>query len=418
MKNKLADSWIFKEIEKQKDELVRYRRKIHAQPELGFDTANTVASIKQYLDSKGITEVDTEISPGSLIAVINGTRPGPTIALRADIDALPLQDISTNPWKSQIKDRCHACGHDGHQTWLLAAADFLHTHNNFPGRAVCIFQAAEETVSGAKTVVNSGIFRKYDIKEIYGAHNEPFLDLGNIGFKCGPLMSSCDFFKIILTGTGTHGARPHLGNDTLPAATEIYQALQTVVSRNVDPLESIVLSICSVISGNSNSYNIIPEKSELLGTVRTFAPFVRDLAENRLNKIVQGIALAHNLKAEVIYNRVTGAVINNKECTEFAVKVAQNLLGTENVLPSLNPTMISEDFSEYQEVVPGTMFLIGIRDTEHNSPLHHPSYDFNDEAIVLAAAFFADLTIKRLDYLTANDNKRLTENSEQHQKYQ
>lgn len=405
MSNQLYDSSIFQEIKKQQQELTSYRRRIHSQPEIDFETSNTVQAIKEFLNAKNIFSVDTEVSRGSLIAVIDGNRPGPTIALRADIDALPLQDASTNAWKSQITERCHACGHDGHQTWLLAAADYLHSHNDFPGRVVCIFQAAEESVSGAKSVVESGIFQKYDIQEVYGAHNEPFLDLGSIGFKIGALMASADYFKISLFGKGTHGARPHLGIDTFPAGTEIYQALQTIVSRNVDPLESIVLSVCSVVSGNGTSYNIIPAKSEMVGTVRTFSPAVRDFAEKRLHEIVKGISYAHNLDFEVSYNRLTGPVINDKECTEFAVKTAEELLGKENVLPALSPTMISEDFSEYEEVVPGTMFLIGVRDKEHTQPLHHPSYDFNDKVIPLAAAFFIELTVKRLAYLATKEDK-------------
>ncbi len=381
MSNQLYDSSIFQEIKKQQQELTSYRRRIHSQPEIDFETSNTVQAIKEFLNAKNIFSVDTEVSRGSLIAVIDGNRPGPTIALRADIDALPLQDASTNAWKSQITERCHACGHDGHQTWLLAAADYLHSHNDFPGRVVCIFQ------------------------EVYGAHNEPFLDLGSIGFKIGALMASADYFKISLFGKGTHGARPHLGIDTFPAVTEIYQALQTIVSRNVDPLESIVLSVCSVVSGNGTSYNIIPAKSEMVGTVRTFSPAVRDFAEKRLHEIVKGISYAHNLDFEVSYNRLTGPVINDKECTEFAVKTAEELLGKENVLPALSPTMISEDFSEYEEVVPGTMFLIGVRDKEHTQPLHHPSYDFNDKVIPLAAAFFIELTVKRLACLATKEDK-------------
>ena len=403
MFNNLLKSSVFEEIEKHKEELCLYRRRIHSQPELGFETANTVKAITQFLKDKNVRLVDSEVSPGSVIAVVEGDRRGPTIALRADIDALPLQDSSSNPWKSKIAERCHACGHDGHQTWLLAAADYLNSHNNFPGKIVCIFQAAEEAVSGAKSVVSSGIFEKYNIQEIYGAHNEPFLDLGTIGFKNGPLMSSCDFFKISLLGKGTHGARPHLGIDTFPAVTEIYQALQTVVTRNVDPLESIVLSVCSVVSGNVSSYNVIPAKSEMVGTIRTFSPSVRDYAEKRLREIVAGISHAHGLKAEVNYNRLTGAVINNKECNEFAMKTAKELLGPENVVASLSPTMITEDFSEYQLVVPGTMFLIGVRDAEHIHPLHHPSYDFNDEVTSLAATFFVELAVKRLNYLATKN---------------
>lgn len=383
------------------EELVSHRRDVHAHPECGFETVETIKKIKEFLLKHGIpsSDIDNKSAPGSLFVSIQGNKPGKTIALRADVDALQMTDQSGKDWSSEIEGHAHACGHDGHQSWMMGTAVYLANHRDFAGRVICLFQAAEEICTGAQSVVNSGFIEKYDIKEIYAGHDEPFLQKGTVGFKVGHIQAASDRFDVKLTGSGTHGGRPHQGNDPIPALSELYQALQTIVSRKVNPLESAVVSVCYMNAGTPGTYNVVPGTAELGGTVRTFLPEIRDLVEVNVKRMVEGVALTHGLKSELQYTRLVASVNNEKKVTEAAIKVAQELLGKDHVVTDMDASMISEDFAVYQEKIPGTIFFIGMRDEEHQSQLHNPKFDFNDEILPISATLFVKIALSRLQAL-------------------
>ena len=283
----LADK-VFPELGDWADELAEIRRDIHAHPELGFETTRTVEKLADALKHWGITTIDTESVHGGLIAVVDSGKPGATVALRGDIDALPMPDQSKNAWKSTTEMRCHACGHDGHATWLLGAMRWLAANRDkFSGRVVGVFQPAEEIGRGALAVVESGVLEKYAVREIYGAHDEPTLPLGVFGLRGGPAQASTDFFYITVRGKGVHAARPHLGVDPIPAAGLMIGALQTIVSRKVNPIEPAVLSISSVNGGRFHTPNVIPEEVTLSGTVRTFSEAVRCQIQTEMARVIK-----------------------------------------------------------------------------------------------------------------------------------
>lgn len=382
------------------EELKNHRRDIHAHPELGFETTRTVEKTVAFLRKHGITDIDTTTVKGAVIAVLEGKCPGATVALRADIDALPMPDSSNNPWKSTVEGRAHTCGHDGHQTWMLGAAAYLSEHRDFNGRVVFIFQPAEEIGLGAAAIVKAGILEKYDVKEIYGGHDEPFLDKGSFGFKVGHLQASADIFYVEYTGLGTHGGRPHKGVDPLPAITELYAAYQTIVSRKVDPLESAVLSVCSINAGKKDGFNVVPGEASLGGTVRTFAPEIRDMLEENMKRMAEGIAQAHGLKVNFKYTRLISSLNNDAVCTKAGIEEALKLVGEENVVKDMTPFMSSEDFSFYQEKIPGSVVRVGVRDENHQSSIHNPLFDFNDEVLPIASTLFVNIVKTRLAALS------------------
>ena len=382
------------------EELKEHRRDVHAHPELGFDTDRTVEKIVAFLQRHGITEIDTTTVKGSVIAVLTGNQPGVTVALRADIDALPMPDSTSNPWKSTFAGKAHACGHDGHQTWMLGTATYLSAHRDFPGRVVFIFQPAEEIGLGATAIVKAGILEKYDVKEIYGGHDEPFLDKGSFGFKVGHLQASSDSFLVEFTGVGTHGGRLHKGIDPLPALAELYNAYQSIISRKVDPLEPAVLSICSMNAGRKDTYNVVPGDASLGGTVRTFSPAVRDLLEENMKRMAEGIAQAHGLKVNFQYIRLISSLNNAEVCTKAGIEEALKLVGEENVVKDMTPFMSSEDFSVYQEKIPGSIIRVGVRDENHQVSIHNPLFDFNDEVLPLASTLFVNIVKSRLAALS------------------
>lgn len=381
-------------------ELEEIRHDIHAHPELGFETERTVGLICDYHRKSGIVEIDTELVKGCVIAVIEGSRPGHTIAIRADMDALPMNDGCGKLWASTIAGRGHCCGHDGHTTWLLGAARWLAAHNDFPGRIVLVHQAAEEAGTGAKALVEAGLIEKYGIEEIYGGHTESNLPKGVIGFKPGPLQAASDSVYITLRGKGTHGGRPHLGVDPIPVAAQIVTALQTIVSRKVDPIESAVVSICSINCGNFKANNVVQSELTMSGTVRTFLPEIRDLAEENIRAMVTGIATANGCTVELVYDRMIGSVINGEEQTIAAHEVTKALLGEDNVR-IIRPFMSSEDFSEYLNRIPGAIIRVGIRDEEHQVSLHNQQMDFNDEVLPVAVSVVANMAVRRLEALAA-----------------
>ncbi|MDO5532450.1 M20 family metallopeptidase [Sutterella sp.] len=387
---------VFPEIGAWADELARIRRDIHAHPELGFETPRTVALLKETLAGWGITELDDTIVKGGLIAVIEGGRPGPTVALRADIDALPMPDNSENAWKSTTEMRCHACGHDGHATWLLGALRYLNEKRaGFAGRVVGLFQPAEEIGRGALAVVEAGVLEKYGVKEIYGAHDEPTIEKGRFGLLGGPAQASTDFFYITVRGRGVHAARPHLGIDPIPAAGLLIGALQTIVSRKVMPIQPAVVSISSVNGGRFGTPNVIPEEVTLSGTVRTFNEDVRNQIEREMGRMVETVAASEGCTGELRYDRLVPALINPPESIEHVRAFITRQFGAEAAGP-IDVSMGGEDFSEYVNRIPGAMIRVGIRDEAHKAALHHPTFDFNDEVIPAAATMLAGVALDRL----------------------
>ncbi len=381
------------------DEAAALRREIHSNPELGFETPKTCALIERALRSYGITAIDAESVRGGLIVTIEGNRPGKTVALRADIDALSMPDESGTPWASTIC-RNHACGHDGHAAWLMLALRDLAADRNFPGRIVAIFQPAEEIGRGALAVVESGLFEKEAIAEIYGAHNDSLLPAGEFSFRAGPLQASCDFFYIRLVGRGIHAARPHMGIDTMPAAGLLINSLQTIVSRKTDALEPVVLSISSIEAGKYDAPNVIPNELRMSGTVRTYSEVCRTEVERQMRLMVEHVAAAQSCTGEVRYDRLTSVVVNDAAATEAASTLAKRLFGSKFVKTTPQTTG-GEDFSEYQKKAPGIMFRIGIVDEQHEASTHNPKYDFNDRVLPAAAYFFATLARERLAALEA-----------------
>ena len=379
-------------------ELVEIRHDLHQHPELGFDTERTCGKIVEYLRASHVDSIDTELVKGCVIAVINGDQPGHTIGVRSDMDALPMKDGCGKPYASVVDGRGHCCGHDGHTTWLLGVARWLASHRDFPGRVVLVFQAAEEPGLGAKALIEAGLFEKYGIEEIYGGHTEPNLPKGTIGFKPGPLQAASDSFYVTLNGKGTHGGRPHLGVDPMPVAAQIILALQTIVARKVDPIESAVVSVCSINAGNFEAVNVVQSELTMSGTVRTFLPEIRDLAEANITAMVNGIAAANGCEAELVYDRIIGSVINAEEQTEAAMAATRELLGEDHV-KVIRPFMSSEDFSRYLNVVPGSIIRVGIRDDEHCVSLHHQKMDFNDDVLPVAVSVVANMAVTRLKAL-------------------
>ena len=379
-------------------ELVEIRHDLHQHPELGFDTERTCGKIVEYLRASHVDSIDTELVKGCVIAVINGDQPGHTIGVRSDMDALPMKDGCGKPYASVVDGRGHCGGHDGHTTWLLGVARWLASHRDFPGRVVLVFQAAEEPGIGAKALIEAGLFEKYGIEEIYGGHTEPNLPKGTIGFKPGPLQAASDSFYVTLKGKGTHGGRPHLGVDPMPVAAQIILALQTIVARKVDPIESAVVSVCSINAGNFEAVNVVQSELTMSGTVRTFLPEIRDLAEANITAMVNGIAAANGCEAELVYDRIIGSVINTEEQTEAAIAATRELLGEDHV-KVIRPFMSSEDFSRYLDVVPGSIIRVGIRDDDHQVSLHNQKMDFNDDVLPIAVSVVANMAVTRLKAL-------------------
>lgn len=381
------------------EELAALRREAHKTPELGFDTPQTVGRIEKTLCGWGIEKIDTDLVKGGVIVVIDGTRPGKTVALRADIDALGMDDTSGKPWASCIAGQAHACGHDGHQTWLLGALRHLNANRDFPGRVVGIFQPAEESCKGARAVIDSGLFQKYEIAEIYGAHTEPMLEKGVFGFRVGPLQAACDYFWLTIKGKGTHGGRPHLGVDPLPAAAQLISAAQSIISRKVDPIDTAVLSVCAVSAGRYETPNVVPEEVKISGTARTFRSATRKLVEESFKQMAADTARANGCTSEIKWESSIPAVINDETITRAGIDVATELFGAQAVRPNIDPFMSSEDFAEYLQLVPGTMLRVGIRDDAHTVALHRTSFDFNDEVLPAAATLLAAIAVKRLEAL-------------------
>lgn len=368
------------------DEMTGWRRHLHTIPELGRECFKTAAFVEEKLREFGVDEIQTGFATTGIVAIINGQGNGPTIGLRADMDGLPIIETTGLEYQSTHEGRMHACGHDGHTTMLLGAAKYLCETRNFSGRVALIFQPDEEATGGAEAMVEEGILDFFDISQVYGIHNMPDFPFGGFFTTTGPLMAGADVFDINIKGRGGHGAMPHGTVDPVLAACSIAQAIQTIVSRNVDAAERLVISVTQIHTGSVD--NVIPDTAYMNGTVRSFTPEVRELAERRLREIVAGQAASYGCEAEVVYNRGYPVTYNSAEGVVTATKAARDVSGVEAVVDDFEPVMGSEDFSYMLEKRPGAYLFMG---QGPSAGLHHPEYNFNDDVAPVGASFFARL---------------------------
>jgi amidohydrolase len=374
------------------DEVAAWRQDLHAHPELDYDVHRTAGVVAEKLRAFGCDEVVTGIGRTGVVGVIRGRLPGEgVIGLRADMDALPILEATGRPYASTTPGKMHACGHDGHTAMLLGAARYLAETRNFAGTAVVIFQPAEEGGGGGKAMVEDGLMDRFGIREVYGMHNMPGLPVGHFGMRPGPLLAAADRFTITIEGKGAHAAHPHESIDTIMIGSALVNALQSIVSRNVDPLKSAVLSVTQFHAGEA--FNVLPQTAVLKGTVRTFDPAVQDLVEKRMGEVAAGMAALHGATATLDYVRGYPATRNHDDQTAFAAKVAAEISGADNVNTDLPPVMGAEDFSFMLEARPGAFVFVGNGDT---AGLHHPAYDFADSLIPTGVSYWARLVETRL----------------------
>jgi hippurate hydrolase len=377
--NRLAD---------RADEIAEWRRDLHMHPELQYDVHRTAAFVAEKLKSFGCDEIATGIGRSGVVGVIRGRKNsgGKVVGLRADMDALPIEEETGLPYASRTPGKMHACGHDGHTSMLLGAARHLCETRNFDGTAVVIFQPAEEGGAGAKAMIDDGLIDRFDIGEVFGLHNYPGIPLGSFAIRPGPLMASADRLWIDIEGVGGHAARPHKAVDTVLVGASIVTALQQIVARNVDPIDNAVVSITLFQAGTTD--NVIPQHALLRGTVRTLRAATRDLVERRLKEVVDGVARLHGATAKVRYQRDYPVVVNHPEPTAFATEVAREVAGTDKVDAAVPPVMGGEDFAFMLLERPGAFIFMGNGDTAN---LHHPRYDFNDKAIPFGTSYWVRL---------------------------
>ena len=378
-------------------ELTGIRQDIHAHPELGFTEQRTSDVVAARLASWGI-EVHRGIAKTGLVGVIKGRKSssGRAVGLRADMDCLPMHELGNLPYKSVNPGCMHACGHDGHTTMLLGTGRYLAETRNFDGTAYLIFQPAEEGGGGGRVMVEEGLFDRFPADEIYALHNWPSLPPGKIAVRPGPVMAATDEIQITVRGQGGHAAMPHLGVDPVVLAAHIITALQTVASRNVNPVDAVVISVTSMQTSQLGTFNVIADAVKLCGTIRTFRPETRDLAEKRLHEIVAGVAAALGGSAEIEYHRNYPATVNSVRESAFAAKVGARIFGAENVVTDADPTMGGEDFSYMLLAKPGAYVWLGQGGGPMSCFLHNPNYDFNDDVSPMGAGYLAALVEEAL----------------------
>jgi amidohydrolase len=369
-------------------EIAEWRHDIHAHPELLFDVHRTAATVADKLKAFGCDEVVPGIGRTGVVGVIRGKRGQgeKVIGLRADMDALPIEEATGVPYKSKVPGKMHACGHDGHTAMLLGAAKYLAETRNFSGTAVLVFQPAEEGGGGGREMVKDGLMERFGVQEVYGMHNYPGLPIGQFGIRPGPLMASADTVSIEIEGVGGHAARPQLSVDTVLVGAQIINQIQSIVARNVDPLKAAVISICVFQAGTTD--NVIPQTAHLRGTARALAPDVRDLLEKRLHEVVEGTARLYGAKAKLTYRRGYPVLKNHEQQTSFAASIASEIVGANRVDTDFPPVMGAEDFSYMLEARAGAFIFVGNGDS---AGLHHPAYNFNDDVIPVGTSYWVRL---------------------------
>jgi amidohydrolase len=372
-------------------DMTAWRRDLHAHPELGFEEHRTAAIVADRLKAFGLDEIHTGIARTGVVGVLRAGTGSGAIGLRADMDALPIDEASGAPHASTTSGKMHACGHDGHTTMLLGAARYLAETRNFDGTVYLIFQPAEEMLGGGRVMLEEGLLERFPMSQLYGLHNWPKLPVGSFALRAGPLMAAADRFTLTLHGQGGHGAMPELARDPVVAAAQIVLAMQTIVSRNVDPVKQAVVSVTQIHTGDA--FNVIPQTAMIAGTCRSFAPEVRDLIERRITSIGHGVGEALQVEVNVAYERGYPPTVNSEAETVLAAQAAAEVVGDERVDRATPPVMGAEDFSYMLEQRPGSYIFMGSGRAE--APLHSPQYDFNDEALTVGASYWARL-VERL----------------------
>ena len=373
-------------------EATAWRRHLHAHPELMYDVHETARFVADKLRSFGCDEVVEGIGRTGVVGIIRGTRgSGPTVGLRSDMDALPITEATGAAHASTRPGKMHACGHDGHTAMLLGAAKHLSETRNFRGAVAVIFQPAEEGGAGGLAMVDDGMMDRFAIEEVYGLHNMPGVPLGEFAIRSGSIMAATDEFTLTIRGRGSHAAQPHKSIDPIVAGAQLVSALQTVASRTLDPIKSLVVSVTKFQAGTA--YNVIPETALVAGTVRTLDAGVRDMVERRIREICAGVAAAQGAEIAVGYHRNYPVTVNHARETGHAIDAATAVAGEGKVNPDTPPVMGGEDFAYMLEARPGAFIFMGVGDT---APLHHPKYDFNDEAIPHGVSYWVGLAEARL----------------------
>ncbi|MER8594279.1 M20 family metallopeptidase [Mesorhizobium sp. M1182] len=369
------------------NEVVEWRHYLHQHPELGYQVHNTARFVAEKLALFGINHIETGVAETGVVAVIQGTNgEGPTIGLRADMDALPIAEESGKQWASSTVGLMHACGHDGHTAMLLGAAKHLAASRNFKGTVVLIFQPAEEDGRGAQKMVQDGLMERYGIDQVYGMHNMPGIDIGTFAIRDGSILAALDEFDVIIKGKGGHAASPHLTIDPVLVGAQIIVGLQSLVSRNTDPTEALVISVTRFNA--AHAYNVIPNQVALGGTVRSLSPTLRDFAEHQIKACAEGIANGFGATIDYSHRRLEPLTFNHTEGTRWALEAAYGLVGKNSVNDNTKPLMGSEDFAYMLEARPGAMIFLGNGAT---AGLHSPSYDFDDEALPYGVGYWVNL---------------------------
>ncbi|MEO3999440.1 M20 aminoacylase family protein [Mesorhizobium sp. CAU 1732] len=378
-------------IEDYADELTAIRRDLHAHPEIGFEETRTAGIVAEKLRSWGI-EVHTGIGKTGVVGVLEGKRGGGrTVGLRADMDALPMDEETNLPWRSKTAGKFHGCGHDGHTTMLLGAARYLAETRDFAGTAVFIFQPAEEGLGGARAMIADGLFERFPCDEIYGMHNNPEAAPNKVGVKPGPAMAGATFFDIHVKGVGSHGAMPHQSKDPIVAVTSLVQTLQSIVSRNVPATSPAVLSVTQIHSGSA--YNVVPDKAVICGTIRYFDDEVKELIHRRIHEMCEGYAKLFGIEVEADLRPIFTVLMNDTDLSEAYLDAATDIVGTDNITTTNELMMGSEDFADMLKAVPGAYCTIG-----HGGdvPVHNPGFIFDDAILPVGASVMARIVEKRL----------------------
>ena len=388
---------IIPQLAADKDIMSTWRRDIHAHPEIAFEEHRTAQLVAEKLREFGL-EIETGIAGTGVVGTLTKGRGNRAIGLRADLDALPIQEANKFAHKSTHPGKMHACGHDGHTTMLLGAAKYLAEHGEFEGTVYFIFQPAEENEGGGRVMVEEGLFDRYPMEAVYGMHNIPGMPVGTFAVKPGPMMAAFDIFELVVTGKGGHAAMPHLTIDPIVVGTKIVEAYQSIVSRSIDPQDPVVLSVTQFHAGDA--YNVIPNKVSISGCTRCFSPRVQEKLEAQMKQVATEICRAYGATCEFNYERRYPPTVNSEIEAHLAGSVATELVGADSVNLNPKPAMGSEDFAYMLQEKPGAYIWIGNGDGEGSCMVHNPSYDFNDEILPIGATLWVKLAETSLPPIT------------------